>query len=385
MSAVRAVPSLSLLLLAIACSNTTAPSGGGNAALAAPTGISYLVEASGDPTRPAGVLVTWDRPSDPLVRGWNVYSRVSTGDAFALRAATTSPSFDERGLPDLQYYVVATDAAGREGPPSATVTVDERLALPRPATLTSTSLDGKIALFWSDNAYTSNPNAFKQYRVYSTTYNLDANVCGTDWGLEGTTVAPEFVAGALTNGSPRCFATSAVSVEGFESLWSPIRQDTPRFEARNVVLTAFSVTPATSGFRFFRDLNGDRVAQRAELGRVEAGTVADLDLRLERDPSGTLFLVPIRAGVSIAPYGTGPVADLTSIDAAPTAGYATSPLEAKAGYAYVVQMPGPGGDTFARFGAIRVTNVGRDLVTLDWAYQTDPGNPELLLGGTGSL
>ncbi len=33
-----------------------------------------------------------------------------------------------------------------------------------------------------------------------------------------------------------------------------------------------------------------------------------------------------------------------------------------------------------RFGAIRVTHVGREYIIFDWSYQTDPGNPELSVG-----
>jgi hypothetical protein len=41
-----------------------------------------------------------------------------------------------------------------------------------------------------------------------------------------------------------------------------------------------------------------------------------------------------------------------------------------------------GGDGLLRFGALRVTHVGQDLLIFDWAFQTDPGNPELLVGKT---
>ena len=37
-----------------------------------------------------------------------------------------------------------------------------------------------------------------------------------------------------------------------------------------------------------------------------------------------------------------------------------------------------GGDGYARYGAVRVTHVGKDYLILDWAFQTDPGNPELV-------
>jgi hypothetical protein len=213
--------------------------------------------------------------------------------------------------------------------------------------------------------------------VYSAAYDLDADECAAGWSLEGTTVAPEFIAGALVNGSPRCFGVSAVTVEGFESLWSPIVDDTPRPESRNVVVFAAQVTPASSGFRFWRDQNGDNVAQRGELGLVVAGSPTEADFSIERDAANAMFLTAQRTGVSIATYGTGPVADLTSIDIAPVTGYSRVPVELQPGHGYVAQISGAA-DGFLRFGAVRVTHVGRDFVILDWSYQTDAGNPQLV-------
>lgn len=45
---------------------------------------------------------------------------------------------------------------------------------------------------------------------------------------------------------------------------------------------------------------------------------------------------------------------------------------------YLFQMNG--GDSFFCYGARRVSHVGHDLIILDWAFQTDPGNPELSRG-----
>lgn len=88
-------------------------------------------------------------------------------------------------------------------------------APPPPSGLSTTSLDGAIALVWPDNAYESNPANFRSYAVYSAAYDLDQDVCSTDAQVEGTTVAPEFIAGALTNGVPRCYFVTAISVDGF--------------------------------------------------------------------------------------------------------------------------------------------------------------------------
>jgi len=247
-----------------------------------------------------------------------------------------------------------------------------------PAALSSTSLDGAIALTWTDNSYTSDPSNFLNYRVYSTSYNLDQDLCGNTWQLEGTTVAPEFVVGALANGVPHCFAVSATSVDGFESDRSPLRTDTPRPDSRNIVLYAFQFQSAGSGFRFWDDLNGDGQVQDSELGLVRSGGGADIDFAVDRDASGDLFLTPVRPGSGVEYYdANNPVEDLTTIDFAEDRTYLTSGILALPGYGYVFEMDG--GDGFKRYGAVRVSHVGKDFLILDWAYQTDPGNPELIV------
>jgi hypothetical protein len=249
-----------------------------------------------------------------------------------------------------------------------------------PASLSSTSLDGAVALTWTDNSYTADPGNFQNYRVYSTGYDLDQNLCGTTWQLEGTTVAPEFVVGALANGVPHCYTVTAVSVDGFESDRSPTRSDTPRPDSRNVVLYARPFQSEGSGFRFWDDLNADGAAGASELGLVTSGNDAAADFFVDRDGSGDLFLTPVRAGTGVEYYDADhPVEDLTSIDFAADRTYRTSGILALPGYGYVFEMDG--GDGFKRYGAVRTTHVGRDFLILDWAYQTDPGNPELLVRG----
>jgi hypothetical protein len=358
----------------VACSQSQYLSPG--ALVNVPSNLTYTVEPSGTPGAPSGVLLQWDNDLDANLAVWHVYSRGSASGSYGLRGSTTSNSFHDEGLPHLQYYVTAEDVDGNETAPSNVVTVDERLALDQPATLSSTSLNGAIALTWSDNPYLSDPAGFSAYRVYSASYDLDQNLCGVTWSLEGTTVAPEFVSGALTNGVPRCFAVSAVSVEGFESLWSPIRSDTPRPDARNILLYARQVQDPGSGFRFWQDLNANGSAEAGELGLVTSGSSSLADFSVERDPSGALFLTPVRAGTGVELYGSAPVADLTSIDVAPNVTFSPAAIEALPGWGYVFETDG--GDGFNRYGAVRVTHVGQNFLILDWSFQTDPGNPELL-------
>lgn len=250
-----------------------------------------------------------------------------------------------------------------------------------PTTLSSTSLDGAIALVWSDNPFVNDPDIFAHYRVYSTSFDIDNGDCGSDFEVEGTTVAPEFLVGALANGVPRCFAVTAVSVDDLESDQSPLRGDTPRFDSRNIALSAAPVTATNSGFRFWDD-DGNGTVELGELGVVKSANSPDIDFFVDRDGAGKLFLTPVRAGTGVEYFDEAdPVQDLTSIDFAPdlsgSGGYRTSPIEAVPGFGYVFEMDG--GDGFPRYGAVRVQHVGSTFLILDWAYQPDPGNPELIV------
>lgn len=365
---------LALLALpaTLACRETVFVDGG---TLPPPANFTYEIEASGDPARPAGILLSWDDTGDPNLAEFRVYSRGSSSGTFGLRGATTSNTFHDNGVPHLQYYVVAVDLSGVESAPSAVVTVDERLALARPSTLASVSLNGAVHLRWADNAYLGAPARFKHYRVYSTGYDLGQNLCDATWSLEGTTVAPEFLVSALANGVPRCFGISAVSREGYESLWSPVRSDTPRPDGRNTLAFAFDQNSLLSGFRFWQDLNADGRAQAGELGLVVDGGRTDIDFWVYRDPvDSSLWIVPEYAGTRLRLYATQPIADLTDIDYAPATGYARNMIEAVPGYGYVFEIVD---GTTLRYAALRMTHVGRDYLIFDWSFQTDPGNPEL--------
>jgi hypothetical protein len=361
-----------LLLVTVACQNALLDSGVGPST---PTNLSYELEPSGDPNRPLGILLFWNDITDPSLAKYRIYSRGSSSGSFGLRGETTSNTFHDNGVPHLQYLVTAVDANGRESGSSNSITVDERLQLDRPNWLVSISLNGAIHLEWDDSSYITAPARFKWYRIYSATYDLDAGLCGTSWLLEGTTTAPEFLASAMPNGGPRCFGVSAVSREGYESLWSPLHQDTPRPDARNALAFAYDENRAQSGFRFWNDANADGRGQAAELGQILDGNRTDIDFWVYRDPSdSTLWLVPEFTGTRMRLYSTTPLTDLTSIDFAPVSGYSRNMIQAVPGYGYVFEIVE--GST-VRYGALRVTHAGRDYVIFDWSFQTDPGNPEL--------
>jgi len=362
---------LSLVLLATFACQSSLVDGNGSGP-STPANLSYELEPSGDPNRPLGILLFWDDVTDGNLASYRVYSRASTSGSFDLRGETTSNSFHDNGVPFLQYLVTALDDNGVESGFSNVITVDERQQLVSPTWLSSISLNGAIHLEWDDTSYIAAPTRFKWYRIYSTDYDLDSTLCGTNWLLEGTTVAPEFLASALTNGVPRCFGVSAISREGYESLWSPLRQDTPRPDARNTLVFALQVDATQAGFRFWNDVNGDGQGQASELGLVQSGNATDVDFRITRGAADTMWIEPVFSGTRIRTYGQ--VADLTSIDFAPATGYTRNAIQAVPTYGYVFEIVE--GAT-VRYGALRVTHVGRDYVIFDWSFQTDPGNPEL--------
>lgn len=363
----RIIPLLPIVAALAACDmNLTNPIDPG-----APSALVYQLEPSGDPTVPLGVLLTWMPPSDGRALTYDVYGRGSTSDDWVRRATTTSPSFHDAGMPQLQYYVVAVDDAGNELGRTPSITIDERNRLPAPQGLGSITLNAAVQLFWSGNAVSANPAAFDHYRVYSAAYDVVRDRCSASWALEGTTVSDAFLAADLPNGVRRCFAVSAVSTDGHESSWSAARSDTPRYDARNVLVAAAQYRADSSAF-VFADAGGQRFGVVTSSSRVGA------DFTVQRASDGSLWLTPARSGVTVTAYGSAPVSELTMVDRAPVGGFEGSSIEALAGWAYVFRVQQPDG---THFGAIRVTMVTTNYVLVDWSYQSAPADPELSRDG----
>ncbi|HMJ59716.1 MAG TPA: hypothetical protein VK467_11300, partial [Gemmatimonadales bacterium] len=115
------------------------------------------------------------------------------------------------------------------------------------------------------------------------------------------------------------------------------------------------------------------------LGLVVNGNRTDIDFWIYRDPTdSTLWIQPEFSGTRMRLYANTPVADLTDIDFAPATGYSSNMIQAVPGYAYVFEIAE---GTTLRYGALRVTHVGRDYLIFDWSFQTDIGNPELIRRG----
>jgi hypothetical protein len=331
----------------------------------APSNLTYQLIPSGDPNAPLGVILSWNVPSSGRAVAFDVFGRASTNGDWALRATTTSPSFHDV-YPEVQYYVVANDEQGDPLGQTPTITVDLHSVLPTPAGLRSISLNGAIQLAWSSNAVEANRNAFDYYRVYSAAFDAAHSACSS-WALEGSTVSDAFLVANLVNGVTRCFAVSAVSRDGHESGWSSSAHDTPRYDARNVLVYAHDSRADSSGF-FFYD-------EGAHLyGHVVTATASAIDFTIERHGDGTLWLKPARSDVLMATYGTGRIPDLTSIDRASASTLASVTIQAVPGYGYVFSTNKSDG---VHYGAVRVAYVAQDYVVFDWSYQSGVGNIEL--------
>jgi len=335
---------------------------------AAPTNLSFQLTPSGDPNLPLGILLTWVPPSNGRAATFDIYGQ-SNSTGWIRRATTTSPSFHDAGVPQSQYYVAAIDGQGAEMGRSAIVTVNLADRLPAPLGLSSITLNGAIHLGWSDNALVAG-STFDHYRVYSSGFSSAQATCVLPWYVEGSTVSDAFLVGNLTNGTTRCFAVSAVSVDGHESIWSDVRLDTPRLDARNVLVYVAEARTDSAAFVF-----NDQTAKT--YGIVGPTTRSDADFTARRLSDGTVWLIPARGGSTVRTYATTTLPDLTSIDRAPLSGYQATSIQALPGMGYVFRLDEADG---THYGAIRVQYVAKDFLVFDWAFQTGIGNVELSAG-----
>src|SRR3989440_544926 len=235
-----------------------------------------------------------------------------------------------------------------------------------------------IRLAWDDEQSSD----LASYRVYSRgstsgSFLLRGETTSNTFHDNG--VPHQFLAAQLPNGVTRCFDVSAEDTLGYESLWAlptPGWTDTPRPDARNVLVWGLGGThDAQSGFRFWDDLNGNGYGDAGELGLVQSGTRSDIDFVIHVNAAdSSLWIVPVFTGTSAQLYSANPIADLTSIDLAPSSGYSRDSLLARPGFGYVFELVD---GSVLRYGALRMTHVSRQYVIFDWSVPTKPGYTDL--------
>jgi len=168
----------------------------------------------------------------------------------------------------------------------------------------------------------------------------------------------------LGNGVTRFFAVAAVDQAGNES---PLSYedifDTPRPEG-STTLGNFVNSTTGAGWDF-----------SAFMARPSTDNLTDIFFGYNSSVY-QMFATSVQVGpgsfINTEIQDAGYASSLDAVDWAPSAGWSPSgAVELIPGHCYVVWT---WDDHYAKF---RVTGLSPTQVTFDWAYQTDPGNPEL--------
>jgi hypothetical protein len=237
-----------------------------------------------------------------------------------------------------------------------------------PAGLTSITGDGNVTLMWRSNRESD----FEAYNIY---WSFD----GGSFSLMATTADTNYVDFDVRNGETVYYAVSAFDVYGNESDLSIATFDTPRPTGYDVELTDANVSPTAAGFSFAAGVQGWGVVSADAANADFTFSIGETDgiARLTGgNRTGTRRTLILMWGP------TGSFADMNYAPdpADPGSGYLENgSWQAFKGYTYVLQTQE------GNFAQVRITNLIDSYVIFDWAYQTDPFNPELTptLPGTG--
>jgi hypothetical protein len=232
-----------------------------------------------------------------------------------------------------------------------------------PRGLFSVTGDGSVKLSWLANTESD----LAGYRVYESTCASGPNC---PYNRIGATEATEFMATGLTNGVTRYFAVSAVDASGNESeLSHEDDSDTPR-PAGSTTLNNFLNGTAGAGWDFSAFAKVASNDPSADIIYGNDGRIAQMfapGVIVQTQPD-TLYIFN---EIQDAGYAT----TLDAVDVSPVgsdAGWSpTGTAELIPGHCYIVWT---WDNHYAKF---RVTGISSSTVSLDWAYQTDQGNPQL--------
>ena len=168
-----------------------------------------------------------------------------------------------------------------------------------------------------------------------------------------------FVDEEVLNGRTYSYAISAVDYEGNESELSPEQVfDTPRPSGNNITLNDFSVIPGRSGFDFSEPARG-AIAWDSPTTDVYFGF-------------DTVVNVPYLYSDNFTEMQDLGYHDyFDEVDVSPVQGFTTEFVELIGGHVYALLTPD------GHFAKTHVILVSDAAITFDWAYQVDPGNPQL--------
>lgn len=206
--------------------------------------------------------------------------------------------------------------------------------------------DGEVTITWRPNQESD----IDHYNVYR-----NSAPTGT-FTLIGSTSTTTYIDHNVVNGTTYYYAVAAVDRAGQESPQLSYENvfDTPRPEGFNVTLTSAASVDSTSGWDF-----------SAETRRASTDSRTDIYY----SASGGSFLVLTPSDTKIQDAG---FMDLVDVDFGPPSGWSADGIvEAIPGHSYIVLTRD---NHYAKF---EVRTAGASNMEMDWAYQIDPGNPEL--------
>lgn len=220
----------------------------------------------------------------------------------------------------------------------------------RPTGVTSTTADEAVFLFWDPNGE-SDLDHYRIYRGFSAVGRFD---------FIGSTAQESFIDYNVINGETYFYAVSAVDRSGHESDLSVENvHDTPRPEGYNAILYDLATSPDAAGFDFSQE-------RRVPFDNASADVFVDRDVAL-----GVLFINAANLTTDLQDMGF--TESLDDITWSPSEGW--SPV----GWAQIIE-----GHTYViwtdnnHYAKLRAVEVADTWARFDWAYQVDPGNPELV-------
>jgi len=208
--------------------------------------------------------------------------------------------------------------------------------------------DGQVTIYWRANQETDIDH-YKIYRNFAPT--------GT-FTLVGTSAGTSYVDNSVVNGNTYYYALAAVDRAGQESAELSYENvfDTPRPEGVNAVLTNALTDDTASGWDFSFYTTRPSIDSRTDFWY---------------EASGGHYLVYVPVDTKIQDAG---LVTLRDVDYGPPANVGWSAdgvVEAIVGHSYIVLTRD---NHYAKF---EVMSRGVGSLTIDWAYQIDPDNPEL--------
>ena len=175
-----------------------------------------------------------------------------------------------------------------------------------------------------------------------------------------------FVDEEVINGRSYSYAISAVDYDNNESDLSPEQVlDTPRPSGNNITLNDFNLIPNRSGFDF---------SQPARGAIIWDSPVTDIYFGF--DPESNIRYLYSDNLTEMQDVGYHEYFD--EVDVSPVRGFVTDFIELIGGHVYALLTPD------GNYAKIHVIVVSDTAVTFDWAYQIDPGNPQLAPAAHGA-